>query len=139
MEMPIYERLSEKEVVMSDQRPGGWSRRDFLTKVTLAGTAGFLSLEPSSFAAEPPPETTSLRLDQRPSICVVPQYLAEVFLRAEGFTDVQYIKMTGPKDIEPALASGEIHLGLHFAAPSVIRIEAGDPIVMLAGAHVGCF
>jgi NitT/TauT family transport system substrate-binding protein len=139
METPIYERLIEKEVVMSDQRPGGWSRRDLLTKVTLAGTAGCLGLESSSFAAEPPPETTRLRLDQRPSICVAPQYLAEEFLRAEGFTDVQYIKMTGPKDIEPALASGEIHLGFHFAAPNIIRIETGDPIVVLAGGHVGCF
>jgi NitT/TauT family transport system substrate-binding protein len=105
----------------------------------MAGTAALWALRSDVVAAEPPPETTRLRLDQRPSICVAPQYLAEEFFRAEGFTDVQYIKKQGPKEIEPALASGEIHIGFHFAAPTIIRIEAGDPIVILAGGHVGCF
>ena len=26
-----------------------------------------------------------------------------------------------------------------FVGPSIMRIDAGDPIVFLAGAHVGCF
>ena len=124
---------------MSNPRVDGWSRREFLHGLTLGGTAALLGLRPEAIAAEPPPEITRLRLDQRPSICVAPQYLAEEFLRAEGFTDVQYIKKQGPKDIEPALTSGEIHIGFHFAAPTIIRIEAGDPIVILAGGHVGCF
>ena len=97
---------------------------------------GFPS-EPST--AEPPPEMTRIKLDQRPSICVAAQYVAEEFLRAEGFSDVQYIKKSGPKEIEPALASGEIDIGLHFAAPNILRIEAGDATVILSGAHVGCF
>ncbi len=116
-----------------------WSRREFLGTLPLVGTAGFLGLQSDLRAAEPPPETTRLRLDQRPSICVAPQYVAEELLRAEGFTDVQYIKIQGPKEFESALASGEVHIGLHFAAPTIIRIEARDPIVMLAGGHVGCF
>jgi NitT/TauT family transport system substrate-binding protein len=28
---------------------------------------------------------------------------------------------------------------MHFAGPVILQIEAGDPIVVLAGAHVGCF
>jgi len=28
---------------------------------------------------------------------------------------------------------------LNFAAPFILRVEAGDPIVAVAGAHVGCF
>ena len=28
---------------------------------------------------------------------------------------------------------------MHFAGPLILQIEAGDPVVMLAGAHVGCF
>ena len=90
-------------------------------------------------ALEPPPETTTLKLDQRPSICVAAQYVAEDLLRAEGFVDVQYVKKQGPKEIEPALASGEVHIGMHFAAPTIARVDAGDPIVILAGGHVGCF
>ena len=28
---------------------------------------------------------------------------------------------------------------MHFAAPLIMRVDAGDPIVVLAGGHVGCF
>lgn len=124
---------------MSRRHVAQWSRRDFLRSTAVGGTGMLLSWCSDAIAAEPPPETPRLRLDQRASICVAPQYLAEEYLRAEGFSDLQYIKKQGPKDIEPALASGEIHIGFHFAAPSIIRIEAGDPIVILAGGHVGCF
>jgi NitT/TauT family transport system substrate-binding protein len=45
----------------------GWSRREFLGP-TLAGTAGLLGLRPDPEAAEPPPETTTLRLGRNPSL-----------------------------------------------------------------------
>src|SRR5688572_5049473 len=124
---------------MSQRHNDHWSRREFLGVAGLAGTGALLGLRSATVAAEPPPETTKLKLDQRPSICVAAQYVAEEFLRAEGFTDVQYIKKSGPKEIEPALASGENDIGLHFAAPNILRIDAGDPTVILSGAHVGCF
>ena len=124
---------------MDTKNNDGWSRREFLSGLALGGTVGLLGLRPNVVAAEPPPETATLKLDQRPSLCPAPQFIAEELLRAEGFTDVQYIKIQGPKAIEPALASGEIHIGFHFAAPNIVRIDAGDPIVMLAGGHVGCF
>jgi NitT/TauT family transport system substrate-binding protein len=38
-----------------------------------------------------------------------------------------------------AVASGEAHSSLTFAGPLIIRLDAGDPIVILAGVHVGCF
>jgi NitT/TauT family transport system substrate-binding protein len=28
---------------------------------------------------------------------------------------------------------------MHFAGPLILQIEAGDPVVILAGAHIGCF
>jgi len=91
-------------------------------------------------ATDPPPETTRLRLTQPgPSICVSPQYLAEEFLRAEGFTDVQYIKLAGAGATSKSLASGEADMSLHFAAPAAIAIDAGDPVLTLGGAHVGCW
>ncbi len=124
---------------MSHQQAVGWSRRHFLCRLTLAGTAGLLGLRPKWVAAEPPPETTTLRLVQVPSICQNPQYVAEELLREEGFTAVHYIKKEGPEGIEQALASGEADLNGPFAAPLIIRREAGDPIVILAGLHVGCF
>ena len=59
---------------MMRRRVDGWSRREFLG-LTLAGTAGLLGLKPESLAAEPPPETTTLKLVQAPGdLCVAPQY-----------------------------------------------------------------
>jgi NitT/TauT family transport system substrate-binding protein len=124
---------------MREQRAQGWSRREFLGGLTLAGTAGLLSLHGGQVAAEPPPETTTLRLVRIPSICQAPTYVADELLRGEGFTNVQYIKKEGTEGIEKALASGEADINGHFAAPLVVRLEAGDPIVILAGLHVGCF
>jgi NitT/TauT family transport system substrate-binding protein len=114
-------------------------RRKFLTGMTLGGGAALLGVRPPVAGAEPPPETSRLRMVQIPSICQNPQYVAEEFLRSEGFTDVQYIKKEGTEGIEQALASGEADLNGHFAAPLILRLEAGDPIVILAGEHVGCF
>jgi len=107
--------------------------------MTLAGTAGLLGLKPESVAAEPPPETTKLRLVKIPSICQAPQYVAEELLKSEGFTDVQYLKKEGALGIEKALASGEADINNLFTGPLIIRVEAGDPIVILAGLHIGCF
>jgi NitT/TauT family transport system substrate-binding protein len=107
--------------------------------LTLAGTAGLLGLPARRVAAEPPPETTNIRLVQLPAICLAPQYVAEELLRAEGFADVQYIKKEGTVGIEKALASGEADLNMHFAAPTIVRLDAGDPIVIVAGGHIGCF
>ncbi|HYT79122.1 MAG TPA: ABC transporter substrate-binding protein [Actinomycetota bacterium] len=123
---------------MSDRR-AHVSRREFMSGLAFSGTLAFHGLRPPPAAAEPPPETTRLRMVRVPSICQSPQYLAEELLQAEGFTDVQYISKQGTEEIEPALASGEADLNGHFAAPLILRVEAGDPIVILAGEHVGCF
>jgi NitT/TauT family transport system substrate-binding protein len=76
---------------------------------------------------------------QIPSICQAPSYVAEELLRSEGFTEVHYLKKQGTADIEQALASGEADINGHFAAPLLLRLEAGDPIVILGGLHIGCF
>jgi NitT/TauT family transport system substrate-binding protein len=107
--------------------------------VTLAWTAGLLGLQARSVAAEPPPETTRIRLVRTPSICQDPKSVAEELLHSEGFTEVHYLQKAGTADSETALASGEADLNALFAAPLLLRLEAGDPIVILAGLHIGCF
>ena len=90
--------------------------------------------------ADGPPETTTIRLWQAPTICVSPQYLAEEFLPGEGFTDVQYLGgFPSPAAAYEGLASGGLDITGGFAAALAIRIDAGDPVTLLAGAHVGCF
>jgi NitT/TauT family transport system substrate-binding protein len=115
------------------------SRRYFVRALGITGTASLLGWRPESAAAEPPPETTRLRLVHGPSICQAPQYVAEALLRAEGFVDVQYTKKEGARGITQALASGEADINMQFVGPLLVRLEAGDPIVILAGGHVGCF
>ena len=116
-----------------------WSRREILRSVGIGAGAGLLGLWSGSALADPPPETTRLRLAKIPSICQAPQYVAEKLLKAEGFTDLQYIEKPGGLDIQKMLASGEVDINLHFAGPLITRIDAGDPIVVLAGIHIGCF
>jgi NitT/TauT family transport system substrate-binding protein len=65
--------------------------------------------------------------------------VAEELLKTEGFTEVHYVEKQGSKGIESALASGEADLNMHFAAPTILRLDAGDPVVILAGGHIGCF
>ncbi|HZF19587.1 MAG TPA: ABC transporter substrate-binding protein [Burkholderiales bacterium] len=121
---------------MSDR--SRFTRREFLGTAALVGTGALLGMRAGPAAAEPPPETTTLRLVQAPGICMAPQLVAEDLLRGEGFVDIQYVK-TSASGIGPALISGEADLSTHFAAPLVLHLEAGDPLVILAGIHVGCF
>jgi len=64
--------------------------------------------------------------------------MTEELLAGEGFTDVQYVKTEGGVAAQN-LARGEVDLGMNFVGPNLLRLEAGDPIVVLAGGHVGCF
>ena len=124
---------------MSNQHNDHWSRREFLGAAALAGAGALLGLPSETATAEPPPETTKLRLVHAPTVCYAPQYMAEELLRGEGFTDVQYIKVPPGIGIGKALASGEADLSMFFAASVITRIDAGDPTVFLAGVHIGCF
>jgi NitT/TauT family transport system substrate-binding protein len=65
--------------------------------------------------------------------------VAEELLRDEGFTEVQYVKKDKDHESKVALASGETNINMYFAPDAVIRLDAGDPIVILAGGHIGCF
>jgi NitT/TauT family transport system substrate-binding protein len=104
----------------------------------LAGTAGLLGLKPEPLAAEPPPETTTVRLTELSALCWAPQYVAEELLRDEGFTEVQYVKKEGNVGVEKALASGEADISTNYAASIIVRLDVRDPVVVLAGGHVGC-
>jgi len=65
--------------------------------------------------------------------------MAEQLQRDEGYTDVQYIKKEGIGEFEVALASGEANINMHIAPIAIMRLDAGDPIIFLAGRLIGCF
>jgi len=122
---------------MNDRRED-WSRRTFVIGAAAASSAGVLGLSVSRVAAEPPPETTTITLNQIPGICVAPQYVAEELLRSEGFTDVRYAKF-GTAGIYKALASGDVDLSMAFVAPFITQLDTDAAIVLLGGVHAGCF
>ena len=115
---------------MTDPREG-CSRRDFVSALTLAGTAGLLGVRPEEAAAEPPPETTRLRLVRTRALCFAPLHLAEELLQGEGFAEVRHVAADGRT--ADALASDRADISMDFIGPLLIRVDAGDPILILAG------
>ncbi|HEY7364984.1 MAG TPA: ABC transporter substrate-binding protein [Methylomirabilota bacterium] len=123
---------------MSEQRVNR-SRRTFLTAFSLVGTAGLLGIGADPVAAEPPPETRRIRLIRIPSICRSPQYIADELLRGQGFTDIEYVRLAGGGASVAALARGEADFSMNYSGPVIVRMDAGDPLVVLGGIHTGCF
>jgi NitT/TauT family transport system substrate-binding protein len=126
------------------------SRRRFLTNAAFAGAAGLggYGAWGKALAAEPPPEITTIRFEKDPVFCLAPQVLQEL-LRAEGFTDIRYVDIT-PALIRRAdaaksgivpdmIAHGEVDFGRDFAPDQILGMNAGAPITILSGLHVGCF
>jgi NitT/TauT family transport system substrate-binding protein len=113
------------------------SRRDFLTSLSVAGGVGILGAR-TPFANEPPPEVTTVRLGKIPGICIAPQYLEDL-LRVEGFTEVVYIPTQAGSEEAIKTARGEIDVSMNFVGPSLISMDAGERLTMLAGVHPGCF
>jgi NitT/TauT family transport system substrate-binding protein len=112
------------------------SRRRFLTALSLAGAAGLVPI-PRSVAAEPPPETTTVRLSKFLAICFAPQYVVEELLRDEGFSDVRYVDLSVQEQFnsDPRRVDFLSNLTLnHIGA-----IDAGAPITIVSPIHVGCY
>jgi NitT/TauT family transport system substrate-binding protein len=127
------------------------SRRRFVTSAAGAGVAGLggfgvagLSGAGRSLAEEPPPEITTIRFEKDPVTCIAPQ-VVQALLRGEGFTDIRYVEMTESllrnSTASPAtmLVRGEVDFARDFAPASVLLMEAGAPITLLTGLHLGCF
>src|SRR5215472_1024961 len=112
------------------------TRRRFLTTLSLAGANGLLLHSSRAPAAEGSLETAAVRLAKTPDICGAPQYVAEQLLRAEGFTDVHYVEV--PLPTAQRIGHGEVDFSFGFASALLTAIDAGAPIVILAGLHVGC-
>jgi NitT/TauT family transport system substrate-binding protein len=65
-----------------------FTRRRFISSSIAFATAPLLAKSKTA-AAQPPPEVSTIRLEDFPAICLVPAFLAEELLYAEGFTRVE--------------------------------------------------
>ena len=127
-------RPSRKEASM----PMMQSRRRFITSAAFAGAASLVRTR--SLHAELPPETTTVRLPRwiGGSYCWAAPYIAGE-LRAEGFTDVQYVQGDPKVDhsVWIAHSGGRIH-DKPSALSCCVSIDTDVPIKVLAGLHSGC-
>ncbi len=113
-------------------------RREFIGGLAAAIAAGAVALNPRPADAEPPPEKTKLRIAKVPAICLAPIYLAEDLLRAEGFTEIEYVEMDLPQ-MTRSVANGSIDISAETAPELVMELDAGGDIVVIGGLHVGCY
>jgi NitT/TauT family transport system substrate-binding protein len=126
------------------------SRRRFLTNAAFAGAAGLggFGAWGKARAAEPPPEITTIRFEKDANLCIAPQILQEL-LHIEGFTDIRYVNATEVHErranaehsgvTSNMIVHGEVDFGRDFAPGHLLTMNAGRPITVLAGLHLGCF
>ena len=114
------------------------TRREFTNGLALTAAAATLGFSAKPAEAEPPPETTKLRLARYTfdHACLAPTWVAEEILRAEGFTDIQYTTTVDPIG---DLAAGKLDFGGGDVMSLLLFLDSGQPIVVLAGIHAGCF
>lgn len=115
-------------------------RRSLAIGASLTGATLFAACDrgpasgTTSSASLPPPETTTIRIAS-PFACDAPLWLAKDFLREEGFTDVQWVNTPGTAGW---ITSRVADVGPGHPEAIVAGIDAGLPIVTLAGIHTGC-
>ncbi len=78
-----------------------------------------------------PPETTAIRI-AGPTGCDPWTWLADDFLKEEGFTDVKVIAQPD------SVLKGTTDIGVNYSNNHVARVNGGQSIVALGGTHVGC-
>jgi NitT/TauT family transport system substrate-binding protein len=114
------------------------SRRRFMAGLSAAGTG--LMLSSRSVHAEPPPETTTVRLPKwvNGGYCWAAVYVAGELMRAEGLTDVRYVEVDTSVDNSVWIARGETDFDWNYPPKQIASIDAGVPIKVLTGLHSGC-
>lgn len=125
---------------LESPRSGNWDRREFVKGVAaLAGSAGLLGYDMEPASAEAPPEVTKIRLVHNASVCLAPQYLAEELLHLEGFSQIDYVTVSGDPNPNVVVAAGQADFTMDGATALVPALDGGQPLVVLAGVHGGCF
>lgn len=125
---------------MDKQRTGdGWSRREVLGALSAGGAATLLGLRAESAWAEPPPETTRIRIHDAPIACFAPSYVAGELLKLEGFTDVQYVKTALNEGPTEAMMKGMVDFIMNDPPAHLLGIDEGAKITVLTGIHTGCW
>ena len=113
-------------------------RREFLRATTLGAAIGRSIARPRSVFAEPPLETTTVRITGIAGVgCLAPQMVADDLLKADGFTAVEYVMVK--KLANKTLSDGGADFVTNDAVGFVQSADASIPLLVLAGVHTGCY
>ena len=118
--------------------PIAYTRRRLLKTLAAAAASGLTGM-PRVLTAAEDLETTTVRIVNDGTLCVAPLFAAEELLRAEGFTDVRYPKIAAGAQVDEGLAHGAADFSVFVPFEHMLALDAGAPITVLAGVHVGCF
>jgi NitT/TauT family transport system substrate-binding protein len=122
-------------------------RRDVLRRslavgatITGAGLLAACDQQPTSRATSPgaplpPPETTTVRWASPPPCD--PLWLAKDYLLEEGFKDIQVVRV--PVTNTDWLTADQADFNTGYSNLIAANVDAGLPILALAGIHPGCF
>jgi len=113
-------------------------RREFLRTTAIGTAVGSSMTRPRAILAEPPPETTTVRIIDVGAGCLAPQMVADDLLKADGFTAVEYVKVKGSV-ANRTLSDGGADFLTIDALVFVLSADAGLPLVVLGGVHTGCY
>ena len=114
------------------------TRREFLGTLSSTCATTLLLGRANAVVQDEPPEITKIRIVKGTPLCWAPAYVVDTLLHAEGFVEIEHV-IVPPAHLTSALARGEVDLAMHFSPPSIVAIDAGEPITLLGGVHVGCF
>jgi len=123
---------------MGASRTTRWGRRNFLTQASVVGATAMLGLNAVA-RADPPPETKKIRLVKIPAICLAPEYIAEEFLRLEGFSEVEYVEEDKQSNLPDLLTRNRADVTVSAPPSFFPALEAGRQPTILAGIHGGCY
>ena len=126
---------------MSVTQHSPWTRRSVLCGLSAAVGTGVFGLKSRPAVAEPPPETSKIRLvydPEVPILCYAPQYLVEDFLRLEGFTDITYARYEGAVSEHAILTRDSADFSAGLGSDHIVGVDTGAAIVVLGGLHAGC-
>jgi NitT/TauT family transport system substrate-binding protein len=117
-------------------------RRSLAVGATISGAGLLAACEQSQAPATspgatlPPPETTTVRLVSPPACD--PLWIAKDYLLQEGFTDIQFVRVPATTTEWLTADKADFSSG-GYGNLIAAGVDAGLPIVSLAGIHPGCF
>jgi len=117
--------------------PNMQTRRRFLTSAA-TGAASIIRAPPP-LAGEGTLETTAVRLAHDPGICLAPMLACEQLPREEGFGDIRFVPGPAGAPVYAAMSRGELDFGASLPPAQLKAIDAGMPVTVISGIHVGCY